>query len=94
MHQKLSFLPAQVAGLADRGSLTVGARADVIVYDLETLRPEPDFHYDQAFDLPGGDWRRVQRAVGYRWTIVNGEITFVDGECTGATPGELVRLGR
>jgi len=94
VHQKLSFLPAQVAGLADRGSLTVGARADVIVYDLETLRPEPDFDYDQAFDLPGGDWRRVQRAVGYRWTIVNGQITFVDGECTGATPGELVRSWR
>jgi N-acyl-D-aspartate/D-glutamate deacylase len=94
VHQKLSFLPAQVAGLPDRGSLTVGAKADIIVYDLDELRPDPDFDYDQAFDLPGRDWRRIQRAKGYRWIIVNGGITFVDGECTGATPGELVRMGQ
>ena len=33
----------------------------------------------------------MQRAEGYRWTIVNGEITFEDGVCTGATPGVLLR---
>lgn len=87
----MSFLPAQVAGLTDRGAIREGAPADIIIYDLEALRPDPDFDYDQVYDLPGGDWRRVQRAVGYRWTIVNGEITFEDGECTGATPGRLVR---
>lgn len=93
VHQKLSYLPAHVAGFHDRGAIRVGAPADIIVYDLETLRPDPDFDYDQAFDLPGGDWRRVQRSIGYRWTIVNGEITFEDGVCTEATPGHLVRQG-
>jgi N-acyl-D-aspartate/D-glutamate deacylase len=93
VHQKLSFLPAQVAGLHDRGALQVGAAADIVVYDLDALRPDPDFDYDQAYDLPGGDWRRVQRAVGYRWTIVNGEVTFEDGNCTGAVPGALLRAG-
>jgi len=93
VHQKLSYLPAQVAGFTDRGAIRVGAPADIIVYDLEELRPDPDFDYDQAFDLPSGDWRRIQRAVGYRWTIVNGVVTFEDGKCTGATPGQLIRQG-
>lgn len=47
---------------------------------LETIR-----------DLPDGDWRRVQKADGYRYTIVNGHITFEDGACTGALPGKALR---
>ena len=35
----------------------------------------------------------VQRAVGYRAIVVNGAVTFEDGECTGATPGRLLRHG-
>ena len=49
---------------------------------------------DVVHDLPGGEWRRVQRAKGYKEIIVNGEVTFEDGECTGATPGKLLRHGR
>ena len=33
----------------------------------------------------------AQRADGYRWTIVNGVVTFENGQCTGATPGRLLR---
>jgi len=32
--------------------------------------------------------------VGYNAIVVNGEITFEAGECTGATPGKLLRHGR
>jgi N-acyl-D-aspartate/D-glutamate deacylase len=42
-------------------------------------------------DLPAGEWRVVQRAEGYRSTIVGGVIAFEDGRCTGATPGRLLR---
>ena len=42
-------------------------------------------------DLPGGARRLVQRADGYRATIVAGEETMRDGEETGARPGKLVR---
>ena len=45
-------------------------------------------------DLPGGEWRRVQRAKGYRSIIVNGVETFADDKCTGATSGKLLRHGR
>ena len=47
-----------------------------------------------AEDLPGGEWRRIQKANGYRYTMVNGEVTFEDGEPTGAYPGRLLRNGR
>ena len=93
-HHVLSALPARVAGIKDRGTLTEGAPADVVIYDLDGLRQVPDGIYETLNDVPGGDWRRVRRAEGYRWTLVNGEITFVDGVCTDATPGRLLRNGR
>jgi len=47
-----------------------------------------------AHDLPAGEWRRVQRAKGYKDILVNGQVTFEDGTCTGETPGKLLRHGR
>jgi N-acyl-D-aspartate/D-glutamate deacylase len=93
-HYRLSYLPAQAAGFRDRGYLREGAPADVVVYNLEELRRVPQDAYDVAHDLPGNEWRRIQRSEGYRYTIVNGETTFENGKCTGATPGRLLRRGR
>ena len=93
-HYRLSHLAAQAAGFHDRGTFREGAPADVLVYDLEELAIDPPWIGDVEFDLPGGEWRRVQRAKGYQQIIVNGEITFEAGECTGATPGRLLRGGR
>jgi len=90
-HYHLSFLPAQAAGFLDRGYLRQGAPADIVVYDLANLRRTPEWDYEIAYDFPANEWRRVQRAEGYRWTLVNGEVTFEDGRCTGATPGQLLR---
>ena len=74
--------------------LREGMPADVVVYDLENLTTVPEGLFDTAYDLPGGDWRRIKRANGYRWTIVNGHVTFQDGKETGVTPGRLLRGGR
>ena len=90
-HYHLSYLPAQAAGFLDRGYLREGAPADIVVYDLAKLKRTPEWNYEVAHDFPANEWRRVQRAEGYRYTIVNGTITFEDGECTGATPGQLLR---
>ncbi|HVN89855.1 MAG TPA: amidohydrolase family protein [Candidatus Binataceae bacterium] len=90
IHWRLSALPAFIAGFKDRGFLREGAPADIVVYDLEKLAVRP---IEIARDLPGGEWRRVQKADGYRSIIVNGEETFHDGECTNATPGRLLRHG-
>ena len=89
-HHKLSYLPAFLGGFKNRGFLREGAPADILVYDLENL--ELGTH-EIAHDLPDGGWRRVQRAKGYRWTLVNGQITFEDGEPTGPLPGKLLRHG-
>jgi len=93
-HYRLSALAAHAAGFRDRGVLREGAAADVLVYDMEELEILPNWIGDVEHDLPGGEWRRVQRAKGYDQIIVNGEVTFESGECTGATPGQLLRHGR
>ena len=93
-HYRLSNLPARAAGFRDRGTLVEGAPADVVVYDLDALNITPEWTGEVVYDFPGGEWRRVQRPDGYRWILVNGEVTFQDGESTGSTPGKLLRHGR
>lgn len=93
-HYRMSALPAHAAGFRDRGMLREGLAADVVVYDLNGLGIEPDWVGEIVHDFPGGEWRRVQRSKGYRSIIVNGVETFQDGNCTGETPGKLLRHGR
>ena len=93
-HYRLSNLPARAAGFRDRGVLREGAAADLVVYDLDGLAVDPPWIGTVEHDFPGGEWRRVQRAIGYKAILVNGEVTFEDGVCTGATPGKLLRHGQ
>ena len=90
IHWRLSALPAFCAGFKDRGFLREGAPADIVIYDFEKLGVLP---VEIVHDLPGNEWRRVQRAEGYSHILVNGEVTFTEGDCTGATPGKLLRHG-
>ena len=89
-HWRLSTYPAMAAGLKNRGHLAEGMPADIIVYDPETLDMAPA---ERAWDYPANEWRLIQKPIGYSHIIVNGEITFIDGECTDATPGKLLRHG-
>jgi N-acyl-D-aspartate/D-glutamate deacylase len=75
-------------GLEDRGLLAPGLRADLNLIDLDALALLPP---RTVFDLPAGGRRLVQEARGYRATVQSGEVTFEDGEPTGALPGRLVR---
>ena len=90
-HYKLSYLPAHLGGFKDRGAIRENAPADIVVYDLAKLEILPS---EVAEDLPGGEWRRIQKSKGYDWIMVNGEITFEDGVPTGAMPGRFLRNGR
>ncbi len=87
-HWRLSTMLGWAIGIRDRGWLREGMPADMVVYDLEKLRVCP---METITDLPNNDWRRVQKADGYNYTIVNGEITFEGQKCTGALPGKLLR---
>lgn len=75
-------------GLADRGLLAPGHKADINVIDFDALqlrRPEV------VYDLPAGGRRLIQRATGYRHTFVSGVETLQADELTGERPGKLVR---
>jgi N-acyl-D-amino-acid deacylase len=89
-HWRLSTLPAMVGGFRNRGTLTLGAAADIIVYDYENLRIG---EVDVAYDFPESEWRRISRASGYRYVFVNGEVTLREGEQTGTHSGVLLRKG-
>jgi N-acyl-D-aspartate/D-glutamate deacylase len=84
----LTSEPADTVGLADRGRLVPGAKADINVIDLERLALRAP---TVVTDLPAGGRRLRQLADGYAATIVSGTVTYRDGEPTGALPGRLVR---
>ncbi len=86
--KELTSVPARVAGLADRGRIAVGYKADLNVIDHAGLRlHRPTIIYD----LPAGGRRLDQTADGYVVTIVSGEIIVENGQPTAARPGRLVR---
>jgi N-acyl-D-aspartate/D-glutamate deacylase len=89
-HWRLSALPARAAGLKGRGYIAEDMPADILVYDYDELESLPA---ERAWDYPAGEWRLIQKAKGYHHILVNGQVTFIDGECTQATPGRLLRHG-
>jgi N-acyl-D-amino-acid deacylase len=81
---------ADFFGLADRGRLTPGLRADLNLIDFGRLRlHKPEL----VHDMPAGGRRFVQHVDGYELTLVAGAPIFERGQATGAMPGKLVRAG-
>jgi N-acyl-D-aspartate/D-glutamate deacylase len=88
--EMLSSRNARYLGLADRGVIAAGRRADLNVIDPERLRlTVPQL----VRDLPAGGKRFLQRAEGYVGTWVGGEAVQREGAVTTARPGRLVRAG-
>jgi N-acyl-D-aspartate/D-glutamate deacylase len=86
--RELTSVPARIAGLADRGRIAVGYKADLNVIDHAALRlHKPVITYD----LPAGGRRLDQTAEGYVATIVSGEVIAENGVPTDARPGKLIR---
>jgi N-acyl-D-aspartate/D-glutamate deacylase len=86
--RELTSVPARVAGLADRGRIAVGYKADVNVVDHDALRLHKPI---VSYDLPAGGRRLDQSADGYVATIVSGQVIAENGVPTEARPGRLVR---
>lgn len=87
----LTAAPAAHFGLADRGRVQPGYRADLVLFDPERVAPRLP---EAASDLPAGGTRLVQGADGIAATVVNGQVTWLDGQPTTARPGDLLRAGR
>ena len=79
---------ADLFGLADRGSLEVGKKADINVFDLNSLElGKLEVHSD----LPAGGNRILQSASGYLNTFVAGVKTRENDEDMRARPGRVIR---
>ena len=77
--RKMTGWPAQRMGLTDRGLIRDGMRADIVVFDLDTLDD-------------GATWDKPTAAPsGIETVIVNGVITLADGKHTGAKAGTVLR---
>jgi len=86
--RRIAAVPAEVLGLSDRGTLAVGKRADVNVIDIDRVAErQPQI----VHDFPGGAPRFVQRGVGYKATVCNGQVILRDDEHTGARAGVVLR---
>jgi N-acyl-D-aspartate/D-glutamate deacylase len=86
--KKLTFLPASLFGIHDRGLLRRGMAADVVVFDPATIDLLPP---EKINDLPAGAPRYIQRAKGIHYTVVNGSLLMKNGEHTGVYPGKVLR---
>jgi N-acyl-D-aspartate/D-glutamate deacylase len=74
--------------LSDRGLVREGYCGDLVLFEEERIGPTlPTVERD----LPGGARRLVQKAEGIRATLVNGAVSFEDGEATGARAGAVLK---
>tara|TARA_B100001123_G_scaffold74828_1_gene84454 strand:- start:1676 stop:3343 length:1668 start_codon:yes stop_codon:yes gene_type:complete len=88
--RKLTSAQARVLGLSDRGILRPGARADANIVNLDKVAErQPKL----VHDFPNNAPRLIQKAVGYKATLVNGNIILEDDEHTGSRPGRVLRNG-
>ncbi len=86
--RKLTLDTAQLFGIQDRGVVRQGAYADLNVIDYDNLQlPPPTF----VQDLPAGGSRYIQQSVGYKHTLVNGQVFMDSLDHTGAFAGRVLR---
>lgn len=76
---KMTGLPARNFGLTERGRISVGCHADLVVFDPNTVRDTA------SYDNP------TQAAAGIQTVLVNGQTIWQDGHSTGARPGQVLR---
>ena len=87
----LSGRNAAYLGLADRGRIAPGQRADINLIDPSRLAVGTP---RLVRDMPAGGKRFLQQASGYLGTWVAGRCVQRDGGVTPERPGKLVRMGR
>ncbi len=80
MIKKMTLMPAQKIGIKDRGEIAIGKRADITIFNYDTIKDKATF-IDSA-----------QYPDGIPFVIVNGRLVIKDGEHTGALPGEVLTV--
>jgi len=87
----LSQVPARLYGFKDRGELSLGMAADLVVFDADRVDRGP---VESRADLPGGASRLYAEALGVEAVVVAGVDVVRGGKLTGARPGRVMRSGR
>jgi N-acyl-D-aspartate/D-glutamate deacylase len=77
--RKMTSQPADRLGVSDRGILRQGMKADVVVFDLDTVKDKSTYA------------KPDQYSEGIAWVFVNGTPVVVDGAPTNALPGQVLR---
>ena len=77
--RKMSSAPANRLGLSDRGLLRPGMRADMVLFDPDTVQDEATFEEPERYP------------TGIPWVFVNGVAVIAEGEPTGELPGRVLR---
>lgn len=76
--RRMTSLPAQTFGFADRGLLRPGFAADVVIFDPATVQDRSTFE------------RPHQYSVGMKYVLVNGRLTIREGRHTGQRAGQVL----
>lgn len=87
----LTSAQADIFGLIGRGRIELGAVADIVVFDPDTIATGP---IAMRGDLPGGEQRLYADAVGVHHVIVNGIPVAGDNKPTGRIGGRVLRSGQ
>jgi N-acyl-D-amino-acid deacylase len=87
--KRITSEPANFFGIRERGQLKQGWKADVAIFDYNTVNSAR--RAKMQHDLPGGGRRLVMPAEGIEYTVVNGRVSYEHGKQSGALAGEVIR---
>jgi N-acyl-D-amino-acid deacylase len=87
--KRITSEPAKFFGIRERGQLKKGWKADITLFDYNTVNSAR--RAKMAYDLPGGGRRLVMPAEGIEYTIVNGRMSYEHGKQSGDLAGEVIR---
>jgi N-acyl-D-amino-acid deacylase len=85
--RRLTSEPAEFFGFQTKGRIAAGMDADLVLFDPERVKLLPQ---EWTNDLPGGRPRIIERAEGFAYTIVGGEIVFDHNEYQGTLSGQVL----